>query len=201
MCWLAAQSQATNRLEGYILPSEGDTLFGEVGFVNPIHNQISVTFKPYGETRSRTYHPQDLVAYAFWNVGNRGHDALVTYRRKRIPLDPVEGFERPRDVFLQVISEGDLDLYHCYTLDIQYINDRQYIRTYFVEDLSPEGGIPLTQLTRENFREIAPQVLARNSYLTERLGTAGYGFKYLPEMVHFHNSLNDPSAHWITADQ
>lgn len=202
--WLIATGgfaqPASNQMDGYILPSEGDTIFGEVAFINPVHNQISVTFKPYDSNKKRTYSPQDLIAYAFWNVGNRGEDALVVYRRKRIPFDPVENINKPRTVFLQLISEGDLDLYHFYSLDIQRINDREYVRSFFIEDLSPDG-MALTHLSRDNFKDVAPQVLQRNDYLSEHLGQPGFGFKYLPEMIHFHNNLNAAHAHWLIADQ
>lgn len=199
--WLVAQPSPDNHLDGYILPSEGDTLFGVITFINPVHNQVSVTFRAYDADRSRQYEPQDLIGYAFWNVGNRGNDAKVIYQRKRVPIDPVEDLDRPRTLFLQVIDQGDINLYHFYTLDIQRINQREYIRSYFVEDLAPNGGIPLTHITRENFARVTAEVLARNDYLAQHLGKPGFGFKYLPEMIHFHNNLNAPHAHWLIADQ
>jgi len=176
--------------DGFVITSMGDTLRGQIQFINPVFNELKVRF--YNEEGKRvTYKTKDIVEYAFLFPNKKSKQLeWVNYVRKRVDVSPIESTVEINTVFLQRVTQGQVTLYNYYTLETSKINSREYIKNYYVEQQTP-NGFDLTHVDTDNFREYARTLLASNDELFEHLGTSGYGYKFFAEIVKQHNQFLD----------
>jgi hypothetical protein len=177
---------------GYIVTANhNDTIYGEIQFLNPVFNETSVVF--YKDGKKITYHPSEgiISEYGFqyrqYNKETNTIEPLwFVYIRKLIPKDNntvgnVEAFVE-RQVY------GEIILYNYYTLKTSKINHREYLHNYFVEKQGTDG-FELLSITRDNYREVIREYLVLgNQELEENLGTYGFGYKYLADLVEIQNA-------------
>ncbi len=175
-----------NLYEGFVITSSSDTVRGQIQFVNPVFNELKVRF--YTENGKRvTYKTNDIVEYTFLFPNKKDKQLKwVTYLRKRVDVSPIKSRIDINTVFLQRVTEGQVNLYNYYKLETSKINSRKYIKNYYVEQQTP-NGFDLTHVDTDNFREYARILFASNDELFEHLGTSGYGYKYFAEIVREHN--------------
>lgn len=177
-----------NLYEGFVITSMGDTLRGQVQFINPVFNELKVRF--YSEDGKRiTYKTNDIVEYAFLFPDKKDKKLKwVNYVRKRVDVSPIKSTVDINTVFLQRVIQGKVTLYNYYTLETTKINSRSYVKNYYVEQQTPDG-FDLTHVDTDNFREYARTLLASNDELFQQLGTSGYGYKFFAEIVKEHNKF------------
>ena len=173
---------------GYVILSAGDTLHGEIEFINPTLSEEVVIF--YHKGKKTKYTPKDdLKGYAFlFSRHNKFTKQLepywFSYVVKTVPTEKGE-----KTVFLQKEVEGTITLYSFYTLETKGINERSYKHNYFVEI----GGI-LARIDRINYRDaVKTYIVMGNTDLESNLGTAGFGYKYLSNLVNMQNA-------WLNGD-
>ena len=181
-----------NYFKGFVITQMGDTLKGEIQYVNPVYNELKVKFRSEDGKRE-TFKPKDLVEYAFlfpdYKKGKKQKTTKwVHYYRKRVNVSPVETVKEIETLFLQRITKGDIALYNYYSLQTKKIHSRSYKREYFVEQMTPDG-FDLVHIDRANFKETSKELLAANPILMEKLGKSGYGYKYFVKVVKLHNSM------------
>ncbi|MGB0862636.1 MAG: hypothetical protein ACPG19_11710 [Saprospiraceae bacterium] len=181
-----------NFFEGFVITSMGDTLKGQIQYVNPVYNELKVKFRSE-EGKRTTFKPKDLVEYAFlfpeYDKGKKTKNtSWVHYYRKRVNVSPVERIKKIETLFLQRITKGDIALYNYYSLKTNKIHSRNYKQEYFVEQMTPDG-FDLVHIGRANFKEISKELLVMNPRLSEKLGTYGYGYKYFVKVVKLHNRM------------
>lgn len=181
-----------NFFKGFVITSMGDTLKGEIQYVNPVYNELKVKFRSENGKRT-TFKPKDLVEYAFlfpeYEKGTKKKTTKwVNYYRKRVNVSPVETVKKIETLFLQKITKGDIALYNYYSLKTSKIHSRRYKQEYFVEQMTPDG-FDLVHIGKANFKEISKELLAVNPRLAEKLGTYGYGYKYFVKVVKIHNRM------------
>jgi hypothetical protein len=184
----ADKGKTKNLYEGFVITSMGDTVRGQVQFVNPVFNELKVRF--YNEDGKRTtYKTQDIVEYSFLFLDKKDKQfKWVTYVRKRVDVSPIKSTVEINTVFLQRVTQGQVTLYNYYTLETSKINSREYIKNYYVEQQTP-NGFDLTHVDTDNFREYARTMLASNDELFEQLGTSGFGYRYFADIVKEHNKF------------
>lgn len=179
-----------NLYDGFVITSVGDTLRGQIQFVNPVFNELKVRF--YNEDGKRnTYKTKDIIEYAFLFPDKKDKQLKwVNYVRKRVDVSPIKSTIEINTVFLQRVTQGQVTLYNYYTLKTSKINSREYVKNYYVEQQTP-NGFDLTHVDTDNFREYARTLLASNDELFEHLGTSGYGYRYFARVVKEHNKFLD----------
>jgi len=182
-----------NLFDGYIISNQGDTTFGKIQFVNPVYNEMKVRFFNKKGRKRVVYKPNEILEYAFllpnFNKETKSTDLKwIHYFRKRVEVMPTESSYRIKTLFLQRITEGKLNVYNYYTLSSSKINNREYERQYFIEQMTPDG-FNLTYINRVNYRDSVRELLASNEALAKKLGKRGYGYKYLPRLVSLHNRM------------
>jgi hypothetical protein len=101
-----------NFFEGFVITDMGDTLKGEIQYVNPIYNELKVKFRQENG-KIKTFKPKDLVEYAFlFPEYDKGKKKKITKwihcYRKRVNISPVETVKEIETLFLQKITEGVL---------------------------------------------------------------------------------------------
>lgn len=174
---------------GYVILSAGDTLHGEIEFINPTLNEEVVVFYNNEGKRTKYVPTDDLKGYAFlFRRHNKFTKQLepywFSYVVKTIPTAKGE-----KTVFLQKEVEGTITLYSFYTLETKGINERSYKHNYFVETAEN-----LVRIDRINYRDaIKTYIVMGNSDLESNLGTAGFGYKYLSNLVDIQNA-------WLNGD-
>lgn len=184
-----------NLFNGFVITNQGDTLRGKIKYVNPVYNELKVRF--YNENgKKTTYKPSDLVEYAFEvNEYSRTQKKRVKhwvhYYRKAIKRNPLKKGDGLSIVFLHRITTGEINLYSYYVLESSRINHRDYDERYFAERVTPSGGFELTYIHKGNFREISQELLGNNERLAGKLGTNGFGYKYMAKVVRIHNKMAD----------
>lgn len=176
----------------YVTANHNDTVFGEVQFFNPTQNEITLVFFTE-DGRREEYYPADgkIAEYAFEYKRYNKQTASIephwfVYVRKLVPKSPIKG--GAKEVFLERQIHGDITLYNYYTLVTSKINSRRYKHNYFIEKQGT-GGFTLKTIERENYRNMVREYLVLgNQELEENLGTAGFGYKYLSDIVNIQNS-------------
>lgn len=187
-----AEKEAMQIYPGFIITSNhNDTILGEIKFFNPTYNEITLIF--YKDGKKEQYYPSDgeISEYAFqykkFNKElNRLEPHWFVYVHKTVPKSPIKGGEK--EVFLERQIHGNITLYNYYTLKTSKINSRKYQHNYYIEK---EGmnGFALQTVNRDNYRKMIRRYLVLgNSHLDENLGTAGFGYKYLADVVQIQNA-------------
>jgi hypothetical protein len=184
----AGESNEENLYEGFVITSMGDTIRGQVQFVNPVYNELKVRL--YDEKgKHDTYKTGDIVEYAFLFPDKKSQELKwVNYVRKRVDVSPIQSSTQINTVFLQRVTQGKVTLYNYYTLETAKINSREYVKNYYVEQQTP-NGFDLTHVNSDNFREYARTLLASNQTLYEQLGKSGFGFNYFSKVIEEHNKF------------
>ncbi len=175
--------------DGYVITIKNDTIFGQVQFVNPTYNELKVRF--YQEGKKRIYQPTELSGYAFKinkfnKITKKRVDHWIHYVRKRVQKSPVR--QGTKDVFVERQVYGEISLYNFYTLKSSKINNRNYHHVYYVEK-EGVGGFGMTRIDRKNYRDTVREFIASNNEeLYNKLGTLGFGYKYLASIVKLQNA-------------
>lgn len=190
-----AEKEKLQIYPGFIVTaSQNDTIFGEVQFFNPTYNEITVVF--YKDGVRTQYYPADgdITEYAFRykkfnKMTNTVEPHWFVYVHKLVPKSPIQG--DAKEVFLEREIHGELTLYNYYTLETNKINSRRYKHNYYMEKQGTDG-FALKTISRENYRQMIKRYLVLgNTQVDENLGTTGFGYKYLADIIQIQNA-------WIT---
>lgn len=192
----ADSDRTKNLFEGFVITSMGDTVRGQVQFVNPVYNELKVRLYNEKGKKIATYKTHDIVEYAFlfYDKKEKAHE-WVNYVRKRVEVAPLKSTSNSKTVtvFLQRVTQGQVTLYNYYTLSTSKINSRNYVKNYYVEQQTPDG-FDLTHVDMDNFRDYSRTLLATNNELSEQLGKSGYGYKYFAKIIEQHNKFLNGEA-------
>lgn len=175
--------------EGFIITTKNDTIEGEIQFINPTYNELKVRFFKGG--KKEIYEAHQLSGYSFaikrFNKKRKKKEKYwINYVRKRVQKSPIR--QGTTDVFIERQVHGSISLYNFYMLKSTKINKRAYEHVYYIEK---EGinGFSMTLISRENYRDaVREHVASGNEKLYNSLGTVGFGYKYLANIVHLQNA-------------
>jgi outer membrane protein W len=154
-------SAQTNFIDGYIITNEQDTIYGMINFKTDKDNCNRCEFKSAPNVPVKTYLPGEIHAYRFSKVGKY-------YVSHPITIAHVE-----RNVFLEFLVDGTMDLY--YYLD----GDKSY---YFFENESNQ----LIALTKK-----ADEFVSKTQYKEDNSykGVLSYIFRDYPSIEKKINKL------------
>lgn len=187
-----AEKEAMQIYPGFLVTANhNDTIFGDIQFFNPTYNEITLIF--YKDGIREQYYPADghVAEYAFQykkydKANNSVKPHWFVYVRKLVPKSPIKG--GAKEVFLERQVHGNITLYNYYTLKTNKINSRRYKHNYYIEKQGTDG-FTLKTIDRENYRQMIRRYLVLgNSQIDENLGTAGFGYKYLADVVQIQNA-------------
>jgi hypothetical protein len=186
--------------EGFVVrAAHNDTIFGEIQFFNPtLNEEVAVFFDAEGK-KTKFYPEQgEISEYSFLYQRYNKYTKKVepywfTYVRKAIPNEE-KGDVGTKEVFLQREVWGNITLYNHYTLVTEGINERKYKHSYFIEKQGVDG-FQMTRITRDIYREsVKTYLVMGNQDLENNLGTVGFGYKYLGNLVEMQNAWLDGDA-------
>ncbi|NJN77318.1 MAG: hypothetical protein HC803_02495 [Saprospiraceae bacterium] len=188
----AAKQSNLQIYPGYVITANhNDTLFGEVKFLNPVFNEETLIFYKDGE--EFIYHPaQGIISeygfqYKHYNKETKSIEPQwFVYIRKLVPKS-ANSFGA-KEAFIERQIYDEIILYNYYVLETYKINSRKYIHNYFIEKQGVDG-FELIAITRENYRETVREYLVLgNDEIEKHLGTNGFGYKYLADLVAIQNA-------------
>lgn len=174
--------------EGYVVTLDNDTIRGQVQYVNPTFNELRVIFYKDGDKRKFT--PKELKGYGFvierYNKATKSKEQeWIHYERRQVEASPIR--QGAKEVFVQRQLSGSIKLYNFYTLKSNKINSRYYDHVYYISN----GADNMTLVNRKNYRKVVRQLVSNNKELYNKLGTAGYGYKYFASVVAEQNIFLD----------
>ena len=182
---------------GYIITVENDTLEGQVQYVNPAYNELKVIF--YKNGKKQKFSTSNANGYGFLverynkNTKTKSQE-WVHYERLNVEKSPIR--HGAKTIFVQRQLAGSITLYNFYTLKSTRINKRSYEHAYYVND-----GNDLTLVTRKNYRKVVRKLVSSNMDLYNKLGTAGYGYKYFASVVAEQNVFLDGAPHNVKPNE
>ncbi len=184
-----------------VTANHNDTIYGEIQFFNPTFNEMTVVFYKDGERFQYSSVGGEISEYAFqYKRYNKETESLepfwFVYVRKLVPKSPLKGGAKV--VFLERQVRGEITMYNYYTLETSKMSSRDYNHNYFIEK-SGIDGFSLVEVTRENYRDIIrSHLVLGNDELEEKLGTVGFGYKYLSTIVALQNAwLNGSPEYYV----
>lgn len=192
-----AEKEKQQIYPGFVVTANhNDTVFGEIQFFNPTYNEMTLVF--YKDGQRFEYKPSDgdISEYSFqYKKYNKRTKSVephwFVYVRKLVPKSPIKG--GAKEVFVEREVSGDIILYNYYTLKTSKINSRRYKHNYFIEKPGTDG-FTLKTINRDNYREMVREYLVQgNDEIDLNLGTVGFGYKYLSDLVNIQNA-------WLTGN-
>ena len=106
LSFIAIQSTAQGRYNGYVITNENDTVYGVVEFGNPALQAVRVTFTDY-----EVHEPVQLEPFQI----KRYYANNQTFQSKIYDLD--EGLDYGYAVFMEVIEDGAVTFYKYWNND------------------------------------------------------------------------------------
>lgn len=196
---LAISATATGKKQlykGYIITLNNDTIQGEIQYMNPALNELRVTF--YKDGDKQKFSPKDITGYGFaverYNKATKSKEAeWIHYERLNVEKSPIR--QGVKEVFVQRQVSGSIKLYNFYTLKTRKINARSYEHAYYINN-----GSETTLVNRKNYRKVVRELVSNNEELYNKLGTAGYGYKYFANVVAAQNVFLDGTPQNVKPD-
>lgn len=176
---------APSMYNGYVVTLKGDTLKGQIQMLSPALNEIKVKLiAATGE--KQTFKAKEVKKYAFqvpaYNKATkkRGME-WITYVRKNVEEAPIPF--GPKDVLLECSVNGKINVYN------HYVESRtaQHAHNHF---FYLETAKETVKINRDNFKSTIKEMIADAPALAAKVGTKGYGYKYVAKIITEYNNYN-----------
>ena len=178
-------ADAKKMYPGYVVTADQDTIVGQIFMLSPAMNEIKVKMISE-EGQKLTFKSSEVNRYAFRvpvydQTEEQYFEKWVTYVRRNVEVSPVPF--GPRDVLVQREEEGHISLFNYY-VERNDIGNKLTHNFYIEHHATGE----MVALDKNNYREILKDMTVEYPELNTRVGTKGFGFKYVPKMIRMYNS-------------
>ena len=171
---------------GYVVLKTGDTLHGKIVMLSPSLNEVKV--KLIGKSgKKKVFKAKYIASYAFETFSyNRQLEEQVSqwvyYVNKRVERAPVPF--GPKNVLIERQEAGTINLYNHY---VETRTDNQPLKHF----LYLEKGDEMIKITKKNYKVTLKSMLKDYPELQAKIGTRGYGFKYVGKIVAQYNDYSN----------
>ena len=175
--------------EGSIVLENGETLVGQIQMLSPTMNEVKVKFIA-SNGQSTTYKAKEVASYTFdfpkYDHKTKSYNNItVEYVKKNVTVAPIPF--GPKEVLVERQAEGVVSLYNFYTETRAAAH--AFSHNYFVEK---DGQ--MVEVNRENFKSIMKDMVADYPQLKAKVGTKGYSYKYIANIVNEYNNYVSPKG-------
>ena len=175
--------------EGSVTLENGETLKGQIQMLSPTLNEVKVKFIA-SNGQSTTYKAKEVASYTFafpkYNRKTKSYNNItVEYVKKNVTIAPIPF--GPKEVLVERQAEGVVSLYNFYTETRAAAH--AFSHNYFVEK---DGQ--MVEVNRENFKSIMKDMVADYPQLKAKVGTKGYSYKYIANIVNEYNNYVSPKG-------
>lgn len=174
---------------GTVVLENGETLVGQIQMLSPTLNEVKVKFIA-ADGKATTYKAKEVASYSFAfpkydHTTKTYNNEVVEYVKKEVAVSPVPFGAKEALVERQVA--GSINLYNFYVETRQAAH--AYEHNYFVEK---DGQ--MIEINRENFKTVLKDMVADYPELSVKVGTKGYGYKYVAKIVAEYNDYAAPKG-------
>ena len=173
---------------GYIINKDGQRIDGQIKTKNVTVDQMRITFIE-GRTKI-VYKPTDLIGYGYEFLGENefGEETRVwRHYKSKTAISYAPRFYAPKEVFMEVMEEGEVTLYDYYVETPGNI-ENPYVRYFYLER---QGSNELIEISEENFAATVTAYFADNAELAQNVGTVNNRFRHLWKMVRLYNDWTE----------
>lgn len=191
---------AKNAFPGYAELRNGERIEGQVFVINPIANELGLKMRDLNGKRHK-FNAHELSRYAFtieqFDPQTRQYiNREIEYVRKEVEDAPLQG--GATEIMIERELGGIVQLYNQY-IDETYRIGGRIEHCYYVE--RQDGSLPFSKLTRDNYEELLTFAFADFPALKEKVGTSGYGYKYIATMIKTYNERAVIRDALVSSDQ
>ena len=175
--------------EGTITLENGETLDGKIEMLSPTLNEVKVKFID-NNGKSTIYKAKEVAAYSFafpkYNAQTKSYDnEIIEYVKKEMTVAPIPFGSR--EVLVERQVKGAISLYNFYVET--RASSEAFTHNFFVEK---DGQ--MIELTTENYKRILKDMVANYPELKAKIGTKGYSYKYVANIIEEYNAYAAPKG-------
>jgi hypothetical protein len=170
---------------GYVVLNNDEKVEGTIEMLSPSLNEVKVKFTSK-DGKNTTYKSKEVKEYGFqvekWNNETRTNDLnTIVYTRKNVERSPIAF--GPTEVLIEREIAGAINMYNHFVE--QNSNPQEpFVHILYVEKNNNE----LVALDKDNFSAILKSMTAEYPELNAKIGTKGYGFKHIAQIVATYNA-------------
>lgn len=194
-----AAASAPHTFPGHAELRNGDRIEGQIYIISPIANELALKMRDTQGKRLK-FKPSELERYAFtierFDPATRQYiKQEVEYIRKEVEDAPLQGGDT--EIMIEREIGGTVQLYNQYVDETYRIGGR-IEHFYYIE--RPDGSLAFSKLTRDNYEELLTLAFADFPALKEKVGTTGYGYKFIATMIKTYNERTDIREALVSSD-
>jgi hypothetical protein len=177
-------SAAETVFRGYIINKNGQRIDGQIKTKNVTVDEIKIMFIE-GQTKI-IYKPTDLIGYGYEFLGENEFGEVTSVWRNykaKTAISLAPKFYAPKEVFMEVMEEGEVALYDYYVETPGNI-ENPYTRFFYMER---QGSNELIEVSEDNFITVVGDYFADDSEITQNIGTVNNKFRHLWKIVRLYN--------------
>jgi hypothetical protein len=182
----------TKVYKGSVVLENGETLVGQIEMLSPTLNEVKVKFIA-SNGKATTYKASEVSAYSFafpkYDASTKSYiDQTIEYVKKDVTVAPIPF--GPKSVLIERQVAGTVNLYNFYAETRSA--EHAFEHNYFVEK-----GNQMVEMNRENFKTILKDMVADYPELQVKVGTKGYGYKYVAQTIQEYNQYTAPKGAFL----
>lgn len=179
-------TSAAKVYQGYVILNDDSQLEGKIQMLGPTLNEIKVKFISK-DNEKNTFKAKEIKEYGFkvekWNHKTRQHDIKnITYVRQAVERSPIAF--GPTKVLIERQVLGAISMFNHFVEQNSNVNN-PFIHVLY---LQKERKGDLTNVTKQNYRTILKEMTAEYPELQAKIGSRGYGFKDIAEIIGTYNN-------------
>jgi hypothetical protein len=179
----------TKVYEGSVVLENGQTLVGQIEMLSPTLNEVKVKFIA-SNGKATTYKANEVAAYRFafpkYDAATKSYkNETVEYVKKEVAVAPVPF--GPKSVLIERQVAGTINLYNFYAET--RAAEHAFTHNFFIEK---DGQ--MIEMNRENFKTILKDMVANYPELQVKVGSKGYGYRQIAEIVQEYNEYAAPKG-------
>lgn len=180
----SSSAQAGKVYQGYVITTDKEFIKGKIEMLSPALNEVKVKMETESGER-KVFKAKDVQEYGFevprWDHETRQHvNTTIVYVKRTVERSPIAF--GPREVLLERQVNGAVSMYNHFIEQNANV-DEPLIHIIYVER---EPGT-LIEINRDNFATVLRSLLSDHADLAANIGTRGYGFKHIPEILAAYN--------------
>ncbi len=178
-------ASAAKSYQGYVVLNNDEKVEGTIQMLSPTLNEVKVKFTSTAGEKV-TYKAKEVKEYAFqvekWNNKTRAHDIkTIVYVRQNVERSPIAF--GPTNVLIERQITGAVNMYNHF---VETNNDIKNPITHVIYVQKENND--LVEVKKSNYKVVLKGMVAEYPELSAKVGTKGYGFKYVSQIVSTYNA-------------
>ena len=181
----SVSASATKVYQGYVVLNNDEKVEGTIEMLSPTLNEVKVKFTSHAGEKV-TYKSKEVKEYGFkvekWNNETRVHDVnTIVYVRQNVERSPIAF--GPTEVLIERQVTGTINMYN------HFVEQNADVANPFIHIIYAQKQTgDLVEVTDSNYKVVLKEMTVDYPELNAKIGTKGYGFKYVAEIISTYNN-------------